>query len=192
MTDAQIKTFATRCGRLMKDYGPAVIDTFGQTSFTNNAGADSPSDHTVSVLQNFSRYVGDLVVKPLRLRQSSFCVNLLLLSPLTLGVTSVLNVVGIGIISYAAAGGVPPQLYLEQPTGNIKYAYHKCNPTKLNTWLDDGTPVICTQGDVFYVMGSLGGDTLAQRVNAIAKQGTQFITVRPCDKRSTLVFCCFP
>jgi hypothetical protein len=133
MTDPQIKTFATRCGRLMKDYGPAVIDTFGQTSFINNAGADNQNDDTVSVLQNFSRY--------------------------------------------AAAGGVAPQLYLEQPTGNIKYAYHKCDNKKLDTWLADGTPVICTEGGVFYVMGSLGGETLAKRINAIAKAGTQFITV---------------
>lgn len=81
------------------------------------------------------------------------------------------------ITSYAAAAGVAPQLYLEQPTGNIKYAYHRCD-NKLNTWLDDGTPVICTEGNVFYVMGSIGGDTLAQRVNAVAKAGTQFITVR--------------
>lgn len=47
MTDAQIKTFATRCGRLMKEYGPAIIDTFGQTGTKEN---------TISVLTNFSRY----------------------------------------------------------------------------------------------------------------------------------------
>jgi hypothetical protein len=37
----------------------AVIDTFGQTSFLNNAGADNSSDHTVGVLQNFSRYAAE-------------------------------------------------------------------------------------------------------------------------------------
>lgn len=42
MTDAQIKTFATRCGRLMDDYGPAMVDVYGGASH--------------SILANFSRY----------------------------------------------------------------------------------------------------------------------------------------
>ena len=50
MTDPQIDSFATRCGSLMKDYGPAVIDTFGQTSAVSNAGADSPNDRCPAVL----------------------------------------------------------------------------------------------------------------------------------------------
>ena len=33
-----------------------MIDTFGQSSAVSNAGAASPSDKTVSVLQNFSKY----------------------------------------------------------------------------------------------------------------------------------------
>jgi hypothetical protein len=48
MSDAQIKGFATRCGRLMKEYGPAIVDTYGQTGASVAA--------TVSVLGNFSRY----------------------------------------------------------------------------------------------------------------------------------------
>ena len=40
----------------VRDQGPAVIDTFGQSSAVSNAGAASPSDKTVSVLQNFSKY----------------------------------------------------------------------------------------------------------------------------------------
>lgn len=42
MTDAQIKTFATRCGRLMHDYGPAIVDVYG--------------GGTHNILSNFSRY----------------------------------------------------------------------------------------------------------------------------------------
>jgi len=42
MTNAQIKTFATRCGRLMHDYGPAIVDVYG--------------GGTPSILANFSRY----------------------------------------------------------------------------------------------------------------------------------------
>jgi len=55
MTDAQIRTFATRCGRLMRDYGPAVIDTYGQTG---------PAANTFSVLTNFSRYAAAAGVAP--------------------------------------------------------------------------------------------------------------------------------
>jgi hypothetical protein len=55
MSDPQIKSFATRCGRLMKEYGPAVIDTFGQTGDEAN---------TVSVLTNFSRYAAQGGVAP--------------------------------------------------------------------------------------------------------------------------------
>ena len=55
MSDAQIETFATRCGRLMKEYGPAVIDTFGQTGDQAN---------TFSVLTNFSRYAAAAGVAP--------------------------------------------------------------------------------------------------------------------------------
>ena len=44
MTDAQLATFATRCGRLMKDYGPAVVDTFGQQGVS-----DAESVHKLSV-----------------------------------------------------------------------------------------------------------------------------------------------
>jgi hypothetical protein len=29
-------------------------------------------------------------------------------------------------------------MYISQPTGNIKFAYHSCDETKLDTWLDDG------------------------------------------------------
>lgn len=126
MTDPQIKSFATRCGRLMNEYGPAVIDTYGQTGNAAN---------TVSVLSNFS--------------------------------------------SYAAAGGVKPLLYITQPTRNIHYAYYACNQSALDAWLPDGTPLLCTSSEgLFYVMGSLGGDKLAARINAVARQsGQQFITV---------------
>lgn len=48
MTDAQINTFATRCGRLMHDYGPAIVDVYG--------GAKSDHGSAQSVLANFSRY----------------------------------------------------------------------------------------------------------------------------------------
>ena len=44
MTDAQLTTFATRCGRLMKEYGPAVVDTFGQ-----QGTSDVESLHKLSV-----------------------------------------------------------------------------------------------------------------------------------------------
>ena len=134
MTDPQIRSFAKRCGRLMKDYGPAVIDTFGQTSAVSNAGADSPQDQTVSLLQNFSKY--------------------------------------------AAEGGVAPQMYISQPTGVIKYAYHACDQAKLDVWTADGTPIVCTASSgVFYVMPSIGGGKqLAQHINTVAGNGTQFIT----------------
>ena len=36
MSDSQIQSFAIRCGRLMKDYGPAVINTFGPTGNAAN------------------------------------------------------------------------------------------------------------------------------------------------------------
>eukprot|EP01045_Picozoa_sp_COSAG04_P000160 COSAG04_NODE_3_length_53939_cov_50.145431_50_plen_321_part_00 len=127
MTDPQIKSFATRCGRLMKDYGPAVIDTFGQ---------QGPSEaHSVSVLSNFSKY--------------------------------------------AAAGGVAPQMYITQPTGNIKYSYYQCDESNVDTWQPDGTPVLCTHSGVFYVMGSMGGEKLASHINAIAANHSKpyFITV---------------
>ena len=55
MSDAQIQTFAARCGRLMRDYGPAVVDTFGQTGNEAN---------TFSVLTNFSRYAEAAGVAP--------------------------------------------------------------------------------------------------------------------------------
>lgn len=45
--------------------------------------------------------------------------------------------------TYAAAGGVAPQMYLEQPTRSITYAYYPCNQSKLDNWQPDGTPVIC-------------------------------------------------
>jgi hypothetical protein len=56
MTDLQIQTFATRCGRLMKDYGPAVIDTYGQTG--------SSQLNTRSVLANFSLYAAESGTAP--------------------------------------------------------------------------------------------------------------------------------
>lgn len=55
MTDAQIGTFATRCGRLMRDYGPAIIDDYGQTGSAAN---------TASVLTNFSRYAAAAGIAP--------------------------------------------------------------------------------------------------------------------------------
>ena len=55
MNDAQVKSFASRCGRLMRDYGPAVVDTFGQTG---------DHDNTVSVLSNFSTYAAAAGVAP--------------------------------------------------------------------------------------------------------------------------------
>eukprot|EP00040_Diaphanoeca_grandis_P022230 m.118956 g.118956 ORF g.118956 m.118956 type:complete len:610 (-) comp28713_c0_seq1:105-1934(-) len=47
MSDSQVKSFAARCGRFMHDYGPAVVDTYGQTGNQSN---------TFAVLTNFSRY----------------------------------------------------------------------------------------------------------------------------------------
>lgn len=55
MSDAQIGTFAARCGRLMHEYGPAIVDTFGQTGDEQN---------TFSVLTNFSRYAAAAGVAP--------------------------------------------------------------------------------------------------------------------------------
>ena len=112
----QIKTFAKRCGRLMKEYGPAVIDSYGQQGTT--------TARSVSVLSNFSRY--------------------------------------------AAEGGKAPEMYITQPTSNIKYSYYACNQSSIDSWLPDGTPLLCTHGGVFYVMGTLGGKELASRINAIA------------------------
>ena len=101
MNDAQVKSFAARCGRLMRDYGPAVIDTYGQTG---------DHDNTVSVLSNFS--------------------------------------------AYAAAAGVAPQMYITQPTGNIRYSYYQCDESHLDMWQPDGTPLLCTSNKgLFYVMG---------------------------------------
>ena len=67
-------------------------------------------------------------------------------------------------------------MYISQPTGNIKYAYHKCDEGNLDVWLDDGTPVVCTSSaGVFYVMGgSMGGTVLAGNINKLARNGTQF------------------
>ena len=128
MSEAQIKTFATRCGRLMKEYGPAVVDTFGQQG--------TSSSEAVAKLSLFSEA--------------------------------------------ARAGGVPPQMFITQPTGVIHYSYFACNESQLDTWQPDGTPVVCTSSKgLFYVMGSLGGVKLAERINAVAQapgQG-QFITV---------------
>jgi hypothetical protein len=69
--------------------------------------------------------------------------------------------------------------YISQPTGNIKYSYHPCNESQLDTWQPDGTPLLCTSSKgLFYVMGSLGGAKLAERINTVARQpGQQFITV---------------
>ena len=65
MSDAQIGTFATRCGRLMRDFGPAVIDTFGQTGDEVN---------TFSVLTNFSRYAAAGGVAPaMYISQPTLC-----------------------------------------------------------------------------------------------------------------------
>lgn len=124
MTDPQLRSFATRCGRLMKDYGPAVIDTYGQQG-----------DGTVAVLANFSRY--------------------------------------------AKEGGMAPQMYISQPTGSIHYSYYKCNQSAIDAWQPDGTPVLCTHGGLFYVMGNMGGEALAKRINAVAESATKpyFITV---------------
>ena len=93
----------------MKEYGPAVIDTFGQTSPVNTR-APGPKDDTMHRLANFSRF--------------------------------------------ATAGGVAPEMYISQPTGNIRYAYHPCAAAQLDSWLSDGTPVVCTPHSTFYVMGS--------------------------------------
>merc|ERR1712228_666095 len=108
----------------MKDYGPAVIDTFGQQG-TN----------TVEVLSNFSKY--------------------------------------------SQMGGVKPQMYITQPTGNIHYSYYQCNQSNLDTWQPDGTPVLCTHGGLFYGMGNLGGEELAKRINAVVAAAPKpyFITV---------------
>jgi len=65
MSDAQINTFATRCGRLMNEYGPAVIDTFGQTGAEPN---------TFSVLTNFSVYAAAAGVAPaMYITQPTLC-----------------------------------------------------------------------------------------------------------------------
>eukprot|EP01052_Picozoa_sp_SAG31_P062597 SAG31_NODE_21570_length_546_cov_0.807606_1_plen_157_part_10 len=133
MNDLQLKSFATRCGRLMKDYGPAVIDTFGQTGGVFGKPDNNP-ENTYKKLNLFNKA--------------------------------------------AAAAGTAPQMYISQPTGNIHYAYYQCNETRLDNWLPDGTPVVCTGsssrfGGVFYVMGSMGGAELAKHVNSWAKNGTQ-------------------
>eukprot|EP00928_Gymnodinium_smaydae_P081607 TRINITY_DN65093_c0_g1_i1.p1 TRINITY_DN65093_c0_g1~~TRINITY_DN65093_c0_g1_i1.p1 ORF type:complete len:650 (+),score=107.54 TRINITY_DN65093_c0_g1_i1:243-1952(+) len=124
MTDSQLKNFAGRCGRLMQDDGPKVIDTFGQQ------GHDS-----VELLTKFSRY--------------------------------------------AKLGGAAPEMYVTQPTGNIHYSYYSCNQSALDTWQPDGTPMVCTHGGIFYVMGDLGGKELANRINTIARDAPRpyFITV---------------
>jgi len=118
----------------MKDYGPAVIDTFGQTG---------SKDNTISVLANFSRY--------------------------------------------AAEGGVAPQMYISQPTNNIHYSYYDCDPTQLDMWQPDGTPLVCTntgKNNLFYIPGSLGKQAcpsceLARRINTVAAANKPpfFITV---------------
>ena len=125
MSDPQVQTFATRCGRLMESYGPAIIDTFGQQGTTEA--------HSSAVLSNFSKY--------------------------------------------AAAGGVAPLMYISQPTRNIHYSYYDCNGQ--DSTLPDGTPLVCTPHNVFYVMGSLGGQELASRINAIAasQPAPNFISV---------------
>ena len=68
MTDAQIATFATRCGWLMREFGPAVIDTFGQTG---------PGAQTFSVLTNFSGYAGAAGSAPLMYitQPTDCCIN---------------------------------------------------------------------------------------------------------------------
>jgi len=68
-------------------------------------------------------------------------------------------------------------MYLEQPTKSITHAYYPCNESKLASWQPDGTPVVCTHGGLFYVMGSLGSDYLSSKINQQAKAGQQFITV---------------
>ena len=50
MTDAQLKTFAKRCARLMYDYGPTVVDVYG--------------GGTKSILRNFSRYAATTGIVP--------------------------------------------------------------------------------------------------------------------------------
>merc|ERR1719215_350215 len=124
MTDPQLKSFAARCGRLMQDYGPRVVDTYGQQ------GPDS-----VGLLSKFSRY--------------------------------------------AMLEGVAPEMYVTQPTDAIHYSYHSCNQSAIDAWQPDGTPVVCTHGGLFYVMGDLGGAELANRINTIARvaQKPYFITV---------------
>ena len=69
-------------------------------------------------------------------------------------------------------------MYISQPTGVIKYAYHACDQAKLDVWTADGTPIVCTASSgVFYVMPSIGGGKqLAQHINTVAGNGTQFIT----------------
>lgn len=125
MSDAQIATFAARCGRLMKEYGPAVVDTFGQTGDEAN---------TFSVLSNFSRY--------------------------------------------AEAAGIAPLFYISQPTGCcIHYATFDCTKAaSLDLTLPDGTPLLCTNPDVFYIGGPAG---VANNVNklAAANKPPFFITV---------------
>ena len=65
MSDAQIQTFAARCGRLMRDYGPAIIDDFGQTGDHAN---------TFAVLTNFSRYAAAAGVAPaMYIHQPTLC-----------------------------------------------------------------------------------------------------------------------
>jgi hypothetical protein len=127
MTDAQLNTFATRCGRLMHDYGPAVVDVYGS--------AKSIAGSAQSVLANFSRY--------------------------------------------AAAGGTAPTMYLPHPP------QAGCNPTKLDVYQADGTPVICTEtgsNNLFYVPKhiplnvSCVSCVLAQRINAVA-ESNRFVSV---------------
>jgi hypothetical protein len=134
MTDMQIDTFATRCGRLMRDYGPAVVDTYGQTGSAAN---------TAAVRTNFSRYAA------------------------------------------AAAAGVPPAMYISQPTGSIKYSYYDCSAS-LDQALPDGTPLLCTSSNpnLFYIPSSLGPVpcprcTLAGFINDVAAAHAPpfFITV---------------
>merc|ERR1712008_318933 len=81
---------------------------------------------------------------------------------------------------YASAGGVEPQIYISQPTDNIHYSYQNCQKrAALDSWQPDGTPVLCTNRSLFYVMGKMGGEALANKINFVAANAPKpyFITV---------------
>lgn len=58
-------------------------------------------------------------------------------------------------------------MYNLQIIGKIHYSYYDC--LDHSETLPDGTPLLCTPHNLFYVMGSLGGQKLADEINTFVK-----------------------